>query len=68
MVSSGSQGYEKPAEDVSAEFLLKKMEAYEYCLDYFLNKVQAKSEEQSIVPQSSDGNQDHAMLEQAYKD
>ena len=28
MVSSGSQGYEKPAEDVSAEFLLKKMEAY----------------------------------------
>ena len=54
--------------DVSAEFLLRKMEAYEFCLDYFLKKVEAQKQEQCIVPDSSGNYEAHAMLEQAYKD
>ena len=44
VVTSGSQVQnELPVFDVSAEFLLKKMEAYEFCLDYFLKKVESQS-------------------------
>ena len=42
------------------------MEAYEYCLDYFLKKVEAQKQMEStecIVPESSGNHEAHAMLE-----